>query len=109
MLILSSKYKYLVVNARFALTKKMVGVGGFEPPTFCIQSKHSSSLSYTPTKKRTTGESLRGLMRPAHNGFEPGLSQDLLRCCPKLERYEKFEFSPSGWKPDVLPLNTNSA
>ena len=27
----------------------LVGVRGFEPPTSCYQSKHSTGLSYTPT------------------------------------------------------------
>lgn len=92
----------MVGKARFELARHFVTA---------LAPKASPVPGYglLPDKKRTTGESLRRLMRPAHNGFEPCPSRGILRCCPKLERYEKFEFSPSGWKPDVLPLNTNSA
>ena len=29
--------------------KKMVGVEGFEPPTFCSQNRRATGLRYTPT------------------------------------------------------------
>ena len=50
-------------NSGFARTKKipvsfdtrifnMVGVGGFELPTSCSQSRRATGLRYTPVKKR---------------------------------------------------------
>jgi hypothetical protein len=56
------------LRAAFPCTSRLgrlVGVRGFEPPTSCSQSRHSTGLSYTPTIDRhfTPGHLPRGLPR----------------------------------------------
>lgn len=36
---------------RLKLDKKVVGAEGFEPPTFCSQSRRATRLRYTPIDK----------------------------------------------------------
>ena len=49
--------------------KKMVGVGGFEPPTSRSRTERSTKLSHTPTRGRSVPESGRGALQTAGVGL----------------------------------------
>lgn len=53
--------------------KKMVGVEGFEPPTFCSQSRRATRLRYTPTFE--TSFKCASSQRGAHHTHAPHTRQ----------------------------------
>lgn len=42
-------YGHMLEQTFAGSIKKMVGVEGFEPPTFCSQNRRATGLRYTPT------------------------------------------------------------
>ena len=38
--------------------RRIVEIGGLEPPTSCMRSKRSSQLSYTPCKTKRKGSTI---------------------------------------------------
>lgn len=94
--------------------QEMVGVTGFEPATFCSQSRRSTRLSHTPRTLPHLPDSPQGPGYDRHPDRTSGWSklreslhalQLSMTCSFALSLWVGSNHRPTGYEPGTLPLS----